>query len=333
QLPIKYQNVPIPKWFFSDFLQLLSEHPIIFLSSDDLAKYQGFMEYFMNYLIGNVFSNQNAELGGIIAEFITFNLDLSSLIYFTSNSLENLANRLMEVRQLYWQARNNNIAHPQLRPVINNIDPINLSIKNQPINCGIVIDSKNLHEKSISALIPIIKSFNTAQYPLNLYICPRDCPSDVENSWKTILKQQTDILIVELPNSLSDQITQLRQVKLDLLFIAGNINSVDDQVSHLVMHRLAKKQITNHIFTPVCIDSDQLDYYITGELLTSTITEKSQTKVLTMPGSGFAFASLPMIDSPNTLIFDPAMWEANQDTVIFMSCADIEKITPLVRET
>lgn len=332
QLPIQYQNIPIPKWFFPHFLQILSEHPIVFSDSDDLTKYQGFMEYFMNYLIGNVFSNQNAELGGIIAEFITFNLDLSSLIYFTSNSLENLANRLMEVRQLYWRARANNIDHPSLEKTTDKTDISNLSINNQIINCGIIIDSKNLNEKSILFLIPLIKSFTTNQYSLNLYICPRDYSSEVANIWKTSLKQKTDISIVELPNSLPEQIAQLRQAKLHFLFMAGNLNSVDDQVSYLAVHRLAKTQITHQVFTPVCIDSEQLDYYITGELLASTIA-KYQTKVLTMSGAGFVFAPLPSIDEPNNIVLNPTMWGANQDTVIFMSCADIEKITPLVRET
>ncbi len=336
QLPIKYQNVPIPKWFFPHFLKILSQHPIVFSSSDDLTKYQEFMEYFMNYLIGNVFSNQNAELGGIIAEFITFNLDLSSLIYFTGNSLENLANRLMEVRQLYWRARANNIDDPCLEKTTDNTDNTNisnLSINNQIINCGIIIDSKNLHEKSISALIPFIKSFSAAAYSLKLYICPRDNSSEVVNIWKTSLKQQTDISIVELPNSLLEQIAQLRQAKLHLLFMAGNLNSVDDQISYLAINRLAQKQITHQVFTPVPIDSEQLDYYITGELLASTITEKSQTKVLTIPGSGFICASLPSIHAPNDIVLNPTMWGANQDTVIFMSFAEIEKITPLVRET
>jgi hypothetical protein len=135
-----------------------------------------------------------------------------------------------------------------------------------------------------------------------------------------------------LPSGLEAQVGAMRAAALDVLVFGMDVAAAADDVARLAIHRLAPLQIagdTSHATSGL----PEIDLFVTGTLTESAESSEGFTERLgLLPGMGRCFEHEVDRQNPTTH-WTRAVLGLSNDSVVFVSAADFQGITPELQET
>jgi predicted O-linked N-acetylglucosamine transferase (SPINDLY family)/glycosyltransferase involved in cell wall biosynthesis len=137
--------------------------------------------------------------------------------------------------------------------------------------------------------------------------------------------------LVQLPNTIGEQVKVLRKAGLDLLFICTNVTAVTNQIALLAAHRLAPLQILNYN-SPLTSGFKHVDGYLSGTFAAGHgVQEYFSEKLFLTEGvpNCLEFSIDPQ--SPQ-LRFDRKSMGIPEAATVFVSGATCSKIIPEIQE-
>lgn len=313
QLPVNYQRATIPRWLFADFIKFICETPISFQEQQELDGYCQYMQGLINYFRSNAFSNINAEIRQSLAALMRNYVNLTPF-YLRDLSLEDIPKQLADI----WEFALQNEGH-QL-----DYDFLPKTGDRSLIRLGILLDKLSANEQTF-AIIPIIKYLDRQKFDLVLYNL------QVEDDSLALYLQKLAIKIVQLPESLQQQVETIRKDDLELLWVGANPTAIANPIALLALHRLARVQLTTATAAPNTTGMRNLDYYVLGDLtLPPGGVPEYREELEVIEGSGFGF-EYPL-ESQAKVRPTLQSWGASEDAIIFAAGADLAKIGPELRE-
>ncbi|NJS10218.1 MAG: glycosyltransferase [Microcoleus sp. CSU_2_2] len=315
QLPLKYRNAAIPQWFFDDFLQFLFYTPIYFKETGEVEKYSEYFQQLISYVAANIASFPDAQVWRYLSAFFVKNVSYQAL-YLSETNLVNVWSQQSEIIQFY------------LVNIGGQVDDIfaNFPALHTKITLGVLVE-KIGYESDTFAAIPAFEYLDRNKFEIIVYYFQ----NDAEELGK-YCQSRADKL-VQLPESLPNQVQEIRSHDLDILLITTNTTDTAKPSALLSLHRLAKVQIATATSTSVTINTRSIDRIIVGEftLPPDTPTEYRK-KLITLPGSGICF-SYPIASTSPTVQPTRKSWGATDKSVVFISGVAAFKIIPELRET
>ncbi len=315
QLPLLYNRAAIPKWFFPDFWKFLCAAPSAFSKSGEPEQYWHYVQELTNYLHFHLFQNPRSDLWRYIALCFTQFHNFKALSSWEGNPLE-IAQKRGDILEFTLK----NLGQPidyECLPRPSTRSKIRLGILQQNF----------FGAKETVVTLAAFEHLDREKFEIRLYAIARQ-----ETDLQHICQNSADSL-VQLPEKLAAQVKKIRADHLDILLIGSEIGSTTNAIALLACHRLARVQCTGAWVSPTTTGLRHLDYYIAGTLMTGpTFEDHYRERVVTVEGSGLCFAR-PQIREGHRNQPTRHRWGATEETVIFISGATTNKITPQIRET
>lgn len=313
QLPLQYEGIPLPKWFFNDYINYMLESPPYFQQIGEIDKYYHHMKSWVARLHTNIFNAPNYQLWKETA--LSFlNADFLPL-YFTKYNLKDILIQRAEISEYVLKNYGYQLDYvfPE-RP--KNRHKIRLGILKIDFNPStetfVTLPVFEYIDRECFEII--LYTFNITNHTLEQY-----CSSRVDN-------------LVKLSNELRSQVQTIRADDLDILLIGTNLTAVINPIFLLTLHRLARLQVT-FLTSPVTTGMSNIDYYIAGELTAPMQADlEYREKLITIEGSGLCFSN-PLPSEEPVEKYKRSHWGATDETIIFISGANFYKIIPELRET
>jgi glycosyltransferase involved in cell wall biosynthesis len=312
QLQLNYQNIAIPKYLFEDFIDFLTQ-PISLLSQIGEAKqYLDYYQDLLQYIIYHL-SSSNHEVWRYVASIYSQSLPASFLENYDDNLKDILVNRAKIVE---FDLRNKGLLIDY-----NSNNPI----KKPKIRLGIVID-KLMLDLQIFSIVSILKNLDLAIFEIVLY------HNSIENDILGKYCTQQVIQLQQLPETLAQQVTQLRDNSLDLLIFASALTATTNEVYQLALHRLAPLQMISAI-SPLTSGMSSIDYYLADSLTLTSDNPQAhyQEQLVSLPGSGLCL-SFPPENSQASNVPIRQQLQVSAET-IFITAASLTSILPELKQT
>ena len=134
-----------------------------------------------------------------------------------------------------------------------------------------------------------------------------------------------------LPSELDAQVRILRDAALDVVIFGANVTALCNEVARLALYRVAPLQIAN---SSSCTTTGlpEIDLYVSGALTESPEASAHFTERLALlPGPAHAFDYEADRQEPTTN-WTRAALGLSDDSIVFVSAANYQKITPEVQE-
>ncbi|MGB3402563.1 MAG: glycosyltransferase [Microcoleaceae cyanobacterium] len=313
QLQLNYQNIAIPKYLFEDFIDFLIQ-PVSLCSQPGEAKqYLDYYHDLLQYITSHLFSANN-QVWRYVASAYSQSKQVSLLKNYDSNLKDILVNRAKIVQ---FDLRNKGVLTDYHR---------NINLKQSKIRLGIFVDYLMPDWQSFS-VISILKNLDLAIFEIVLY------HNYIENDILGKYCRKQVVQLQQLPETLTQQVTQLRDDSLDLLWISSDITSTTNEVYQLALHRLAPLQILSAI-SPLTSGMSSIDYYLAGHLTLTSDSPQAhyQEQLVSFPGSGQCL-SFPPENSQASNIPIRQQWQVSAETTIFVTATHLTSILPELRQT
>lgn len=316
QLPLKYENAPIPKWLANDYVKFMFAFPNLFHEVGEADRYYRYWQAWLGYVHTKIFSNPDSPVWKSVAEFFTQRNANFAPLYFTTANLKKIYTQRAEIIEYTLKNRNSQVDYTFAERTANQ----------QKIRLGILKDHFNLSTETLATL-PVFEHLDKNQFEIILY-----ANWSSGQTLEQYCQSRADKL-VNLPENLSDRVQIMRADDLDILFIGTNITELNKPLTELVQHRLARVQVAS-IASPVTTGTRNIDYYIAGNLMAPapTAQEQYREKLINIEGSGLCFR-FPIASPASTVNPTRASWGATDRTPIFISGANFYKIIPELTET
>ncbi|MBH8574690.1 FkbM family methyltransferase [Nostocaceae cyanobacterium CENA369] len=313
QLPLVSDLTQIPNWLLSDYLEFTLKSPLYFQEIDEVDNYYQYMKKWVNYLHTNIIHNSESDFWQYTAEYFTKMANFIPL-YFNKENLKDIYIKRADIIETYLQkcatATIVDYYFPERPP------------ERKKIKLGILA-SHFLPQTETFAALSVYKYLNRDLFEVILFTLhtnnhrlERYCFGHADS-------------IIKLPTDLVTQVQAIREVDLDILFIATNITAVTHQITLLSLHRLARIQIVD-ANSPVTTGMRHIDYYISSKL--SEIEENAQQhyteKLITLdcPPQCFDFATEEQILATKNIYRESL--GINKNAVVYASGANYYKIIP-----
>ncbi|MBD2353941.1 glycosyltransferase [Tolypothrix sp. FACHB-123] len=309
QLQLQHDFSHIPHWFIQDYLRFLFASPVHFYKLGEADNYNNYLQELLNFLHTLIISDTDNKLSREIINNFAQNGNFIPL-YFNEKNLKNIYIKRAGILELFLK---------------NNGFEVNYEFTEQPVNrkkirLGILATHFTPGSETF-AYLPVYeyisRDFEVILYSLNQTSHP------LEQYCKTCAN-----LFTLLPANLSEQVNIIRADDLDILFIATNVTAVTNQICLLAMHRLARIQVTSG-GSVVTTGMRHIDYYISGTLTdpSPTAAEQYREKLLKIEGTAHCFSYGNEQEQVNIEVKRENLGIA-KDTVVFISAANLFKITP-----
>ncbi|MGB3404698.1 MAG: CmcI family methyltransferase [Microcoleaceae cyanobacterium] len=316
QLPLQYQNAPIPRWFANDYLKFMFASPSSFQKPGEADQYYQYFLDWMGYIHQNVTTQSNSPIWQDIALWFTQTVSFIPIYFTQTENLLTFYQKRAEIIEVALKQRDCQL----------NFTFEKTNVKSSKIRIGILKDHYSPQTETYAAL-PIFEYLDRSEFEIILYAI-----KSYHHPLEQYCKDRVDQFI-SLPTNLERQVQTIREGNLDILFIASNLTAVNLNSTLLALHKLAPIQITS-IASPVSTGMNSIDYYIAGNLTANSETFQEQycETLVNLKGSGLCF-SYPLEEAEQTVSPTRESWGANKDTIVFISGANFYKIIPEVRET
>ncbi len=325
QLQLNYKNIAIPQYLFKDFIDYLIQ-PVSFFSQVGEAKqYLDFYQDLLHYITTYLSASAN-EVWKYVASAYTQSQPTEFLKNYDCNLKQVLTNR---VKIIHFDLKN--------RGILTDYD-FNQAANKPKIRLGILIDQFrkmfgdranfpiNLSWQTFS-IIPILKKLDLAHFEIMLY------HFRIENDIVGKYGRQQAIQLKQLPETQPQQVQQLRDDSLDILWIASDLTATTHEVYQLALHRLAPLQMTSAI-SPLTSGMNSIDIYIAGSLTLTFPQPQShyQEQLVSVPGAGLCW-SIPLENSQASNVPIRQQWQVSAETTLFITAANLTSILPELRQT
>ena len=316
QLPLHYQNAPIPRWFANDYLKFMFASPSSFQKPGEADQYYQYFLDWISYIHQNVTTQLNSSTWQDIALLFTQTVSFIPIYFTKTENLLSFYQKRAEIIKVALKQRGCQL----------DFTFENNSQKSTKIRIGILKDHYSPQTETY-AVLPVFEYLDRSEFEVILYAI-----KSYNHPLEEYCKNKADQFIT-LPTNLERQVQTLRDENLDILFIASNLTAVNLNSTLIALHKLAPVQVTS-IASPVTTGMNSIDYYIAGNLTANVETMQEQycETLVNLKGSGLCF-SYPINEADQTVSPTRESWGANSETTIFISGANFYKIIPEVRET
>ncbi|MBW4613706.1 MAG: hypothetical protein KME21_10575 [Desmonostoc vinosum HA7617-LM4] len=311
QLPPVYDLTQIPNWLLYDYLEFNLKSPLYFQERGEVDSYYKYMEDWINYLHTNIINNTHVELWRNVAECFTQIANFIPL-YFNQENVKDIYTKRADIIESY------------LRQTINNIEYSfsERSPERTKIKVGILA-SHFLPQTETFAALSVYEHLNRDLFEVVFFTfimtnhrLERYCVGHAD----TVIKLSADLIA---------QVQAIREVDLDILFIATNITAVTHQITLLSLHRLARIQIVD-ANSPVTTGMRHIDYYISSKLseIEGNAQQHYTEKLITLdsPPQCFNFATEKQILATKNICRQSL--GINDNIIVYASGANYYKIIP-----
>ncbi|MBD1830176.1 glycosyltransferase [Microcoleus vaginatus GB1-A2] len=315
QLPLEYNNAAIPQWFFEDFLKFIFQSPGYFKQNGEVERYSEYFQQLINYVAANIASFPYSEVWRYLAAFIAKNLSFQAL-YLSEVNLLNILSQRADILEFYLKNIGCKIEwnFPQREP------------EGTKIRVGFLLDKISDESESRAALTSF-EYLDRSKFEMIVYYF------QVQDERLGKYCDNCADKLVQLSEDLPNQVREMRSHDLDILLMCTNTTDTSQPSALLCLHRLARVQIATGASTPATTGSQNIDYFIAGDLtLPAGAAAEYREKLITLKGSGVCL-SYTVGSAPATVEPTRSSWGATDESVVFMSGAQAFTIIPELRET
>lgn len=315
-LSFSYKNAAIPRWFFHDFLKFIVETPSYFNTQEEIQKYYEYLQELALYIHAHFLSRPDAEIWQGMASALRDFVKLTPLLS-TEFNLKEVCTKHAEIMGLQLK-QSGYVLDWDLAKV-----PLDSKAK---IRVGIVLERLDDYQDTF-VILPLLKNLEREKYEVFLYYLEIKNRA-VGDYCKSLADRE-----IQLPENLVHQVHTLRADHLDILIVGTSPMSASFPYAQLVLHRLAKLQMTQTVSSPMTVGTNTIDYCIAGQLATnSQDLQHYQETLVTVEGCGFCLSYPP--ESPAGKVQPTRKsWGASEQSIVFISGADAVTITPDLRKT
>jgi len=308
----------IPENLSQEFIRLTLGNPQFFKNCGDVDRHYHYTQEGLNYIYKKIINNPHSYDSIEISQYFSKKANFLPM-YFTkvSNLKKMFIQRAVIFR--HYLIKNGcklNYTFPQR------------SKKRHKIRLGIIKEDYHANSETFASL-PIFEYLDRRQFEIVLFSL-----HSKQNSLKEYYSKSCVDQFILLPQDIYNQINAIRNADLDILFFATNLTaSLHRFITYLAFYRLARIQV-NSICSPVSTGIDTIDYFLSGNLSTPLPEYQGQysEKLITIEGSGICFHS-PVSKANSTTQICREDWNIRENTVVFVSGANVYKIIPEVRYT
>jgi predicted O-linked N-acetylglucosamine transferase (SPINDLY family) len=314
QLPLQHDLPRIPHWFLNDYLKFVLYSPQYFQEVGEVDSYYRYMQQWIDYIHTSIFSNPDSVLSWNVAVQFLQQANFIPL-YFNEANLKNIYIKRADILEYVLKSDGHEVDY----------DFAACDSRRKKIRLGILA----------SHFIPAAETF--ASLPIYEYLS-RDFEvilyslSSIGHRLEQYCRSCANAFKL-LPQNLKDQVNEIRADDLDLLFIATNVTAATNQICLLSLHKLARVQVTSG-GSIVTTGIRNVDYYVSGKLTdpSSEAEHHYREQLLRLEGSAHCF-SYGSEQNTATITVDRKNLGISEDSVVFVSVANMYKITPELSHT
>ena len=299
-----------------EFIQLMFGTLHFYKNRGDVDRHYYYSQEGLDYLYQQIIQNPHSSEAIQISQYFSKNANFLPM-YFTK--VGNLKKMFMQRAAIFHHYLTKNGC--QL-----NYTFLPRSKKRNKIRLGIIKENYHTNAETFASL-PIFEYLDHRLFEIVLFSLHSDQNSIKEHYCKSCADQ-----FILFPQDIYYQINAIRNADLDILFFATNLTaSLHRLITYLAFYRLARIQI-NSICSPVSTGINNIDYYLSGNLTSSSSEYHNHfsEKLITVEGSGICFHT-PFSNANSTIQRCREEWNIGDHTVVFISGANIYKIIPEVR--
>lgn len=310
QLSFPFTLEPIPAWLLELYLGYLLQVPSYFGNVGDVETYYSFLQSWVSYLHQQTTSHPDDLRWWQIADIFMRQVDYSPL-YFAQQNLYDLAVKRSEIMEVALKRQGCELdhvfpSHPKQR---------------SKIRLGILA-SQFKPQTEIFATLPVFESLNRDRFEIILFM--------LEPSTHRLERYAVGHVdgIVPLSKHLMQQVQEIRDVDLDILYIADNLTASSCGITKLAMYRLARVQITG-MNSPVTTGMPHLDYAISSRLIEADqdLQKHYREKLIPLTGAAQCFDFATESAPPLTASLKRTDFNITDDAVVYAVRASSTKIT------
>jgi predicted O-linked N-acetylglucosamine transferase (SPINDLY family) len=311
QLPLVYDLTCIPSWLLNDYLKFILKPPLYFQKIEEADSYYQYMQGCVNYLHSNIVSNPQSNCWQNAAGYFT---EIANFIplYFNTSNLKNIYIKRADIMEVFLKKIDASIEY----------EFSERSPERTKIRLGILASHFGSQTETFAAL-SVYKNLNRDIFEIILFTL------NISNHRLERYCVGHADAFVQLPSDLPSQVQIIRDIDLDILFIATNITAVTHSITLLALHRLARIQIVD-ANSPVTTGMRHIDYYISSKLSepeNNAQQDYTETLItLDIPPQCFDFATEKQILP--TISISKETLGINTNTVVYISGANFYKIIP-----
>jgi predicted O-linked N-acetylglucosamine transferase (SPINDLY family)/glycosyltransferase involved in cell wall biosynthesis len=311
QIEISIDLSEVPLWLLENYIEFVCNPPSLFSRSGEVERYITYMNNWLRSLNQKLVDQPKVSRWDEVAWMTLQRLNAIPLYFSVKNVKEyfDIRARLVEhclLRrgyQLSWKF--------QLRSDVR-----------KQIRLG-VFASHFTPQTETFATLPFYQSLNRNEFEIILI------SEHISNHrLERYCLGQAD-LNIQLPAELKDRVKCIRDLDLDILFIASNITAVTNHSLLLAAHRLARIQVTG-MNSPTTTGLNSIDYYLSSSFVDSQFSVDSHYSetliLLNSAAQCFDFATEKILEIEKEINRDElGIVEAS---IVYCSGANFYKITP-----
>jgi predicted O-linked N-acetylglucosamine transferase (SPINDLY family) len=247
RLPLAYDLTCIPSWLINDYLKFILKPPLYFQEIEEADNYYQYMDGWINYLHSNIVNNFQSNWWQDIAGYFT-EIENFIPLYFNTSNLKSIYTKRADIMEAFLKKMDNSIEYefPERSP------------EQTKIRVGILASHFGSQTETFATL-SVYKHLNRDIFEIILFTL------NVNNHRLERYCVGHADAFVQLPCDLPSQVQIIRDIDLDILFIATNITAVTHSITLLALHRLARIQMVD-ANSPVTTGMRYVDYYISSKL-------------------------------------------------------------------
>jgi predicted O-linked N-acetylglucosamine transferase (SPINDLY family)/glycosyltransferase involved in cell wall biosynthesis len=313
-LPLQAELAAIPDWLLHDYLEYLTQPPMMFVHIGEADAYFNFFQALMTGI--EMFASENKTSWDSVSARVSSRLNMMPL-YFSNANLKEVYQQRANLLESALIAKGYFVDYefPARSPQASKIKLGILAAHFEPLT-------------ETFTTLPFYKHLSRDVFEINLFSLQSG-----HHRLTRYCSGHADELFV-LPKDLSEQVNFIRAQDLDILLIGTNVTAVTNSISLLALHRLARIQIAS---TSSCTTTGMkhIDYYISGKLTEDLISAQQQyhEKLLLIEGPAHCHDVATEAGLIKTISLSREDLKLSSDTVVFASGANFFKIIPEVMET
>jgi len=299
----------VPAWLRADHVACMLTPPPLFRRPGESDIYRRFMADWMNHLQQVIAADPRGVTGAALAQTFGEKSHFHSL-YFNNGNVRDLFKARAKILECSLEAINY-----ELDRVFAD------RTGGGRIRLGVLAADFAPRTETFVTL-PVFRELDRTRFEITLFALRGD-----GSAMETLCAQHADRLAV-LPANLLEQVQLIRDADLDLIFIGANVTAAATDMTALVLHRLARIQMTG-ICCCVTTGMRNVDLFLSGTLSEPADGANHYTEKLELiDGTAHCFdfgGDFPKVTSRRP---DRKPAGIPEDVVVFASGANFHKIVP-----
>lgn len=308
------KGFPIPGWLLPDIVDYLLEPIAFFCEVGDADRYASFLITLGRNLAAQIQQNPNDPVWQDVAQ------------RFASADFRPCHSSTLNLKELY-ELRSQLLAL-SLKCKSDTLDySLPPRSQRQWLKLGILTNTFLPNLQTLITL-PIFEFLNHKYFHITLYSF-----SIGDTAILQYCRTRCDHWVV-LPEATAEAVDAIRKDNLDILWVSTDVTGTPTPATRLCHYRLARLQVTSAT-SPVSSGIPSIDYYILGshDIKPTSPIHYSET-LATIPDRGSTCWSMHLLRTGLTTVYPSRQdWQADDNTVIFISGASIANLIPEVLHT